>query len=140
MPKAWVRASLPERGRSSTGWTIIGLQGDHPVDLATADEALSPDFIAGSPQRLKVPTDTDDWQAVDRTIAGTARELMTVEDAFDQRIAVFPLAPVSACISLGAHLPTSRTFGISGITADDRTWAWPRLAAPAQDITVQRAE
>jgi hypothetical protein len=134
--EAWVRASLPERGRSSTGWTIIGLQGDHPVDLATADEALSPDFIAGSPQRLKVPTDTDDWQAVDRTIAGTARELMTVEDAFDQRIAVFPLAPVSACISLGYHLtnrPNVRNFQYH---RDDRTWAWPRLAAPAQDITV----
>jgi hypothetical protein len=48
--EAWVRASLPERGRSRTGWTVVGLRGDHPIDLATADEALAPDFINGDPQ------------------------------------------------------------------------------------------
>jgi hypothetical protein len=29
--EAWVRASLPERGRSRTGWIVFALQGDHPV-------------------------------------------------------------------------------------------------------------
>lgn len=37
--EAWVRASLPERGRSRTGWTAFGLRGDHPLDLGTAAEA-----------------------------------------------------------------------------------------------------
>jgi hypothetical protein len=95
-----VRDSLPERGKSRTGWTVVGLQGDHAIDLTTADEALAPDFISGTPLWLRVPTDTDDWQAVDDTIAATARQLMTTGDTFDLRLAVFPLAPVSACLSL----------------------------------------
>jgi len=28
--EAWVRASLPERGRSRTGWKVLGLEGNHP--------------------------------------------------------------------------------------------------------------
>jgi hypothetical protein len=99
--EAWVRASLPERGRSRTGWTVLGLQGDHPIDLTTADEALSPDFINGTPQRLKVPSDPEDWQAVNETIAAAARQLLTGGDTFDKRIVVFPIAPVSACLALG---------------------------------------
>jgi hypothetical protein len=97
--EAWVRASLPERGRSKTGWTVFGLQGDHPIDLATADEALSPDFIAGTAQRLQVSTDVSDWTAADEKIGERANELLAAGDAFERRIAVFPLAPVSACIS-----------------------------------------
>jgi SMODS-associated and fused to various effectors sensor domain/HNH endonuclease len=132
----WVRASLPERGRSRTGWTVLGLQGDHPIDLATADEALSPDFINGDPRWLKVPTDPNDWLAVDQRIAATARELMTGGDTFDQRIAVFPIAPVSACIALGYHLTSRPNVRHFQYHRDDHTWAWPRRAAPAQDITV----
>lgn len=68
---------LPERGRSRTGWTVLGLQGDHTIDLATVDEALAPDFVNGSPRWLKVPTNPEDWSIVDRSIATAARELMT---------------------------------------------------------------
>ena len=67
--EAWVRASLPERGRSSTGSTLISLQGNHVIDLATAEEALAPDFIADMAQEIRVPTNTDNWQAVDMEIA-----------------------------------------------------------------------
>src|SRR5579864_4359568 len=63
--EAWVRASLPERGRSRTGWTVFALRGDHPLDLATAGEALAPDFIMDTPEALQVPTDTHDWRGVD---------------------------------------------------------------------------
>src|SRR5437899_2831192 len=105
--EAWVRACLPERGRSTTGWTALALRGDHPLDLGTAAEALTPDFILGRPQLLQVPTDAADWQALDENITIAARQLLAGEDTFDRRIAVFPLAPVSACISLGYHL-TSR--------------------------------
>ena len=134
--EAWVRASLPERGRSRAGWTVLGLQGDHPIDLATADEALSPDFISGTPHWLKVPSDPSDWQAVDETIAATARQLLTGDDTFDQRIAVFPIAPVSACIALGYHLTSRPNVRHFQHHRDVRSWAWPRRAAPAQDITV----
>jgi SMODS-associated and fused to various effectors sensor domain/HNH endonuclease len=134
--EAWVRAQLPERGRSSTGWKAVSLVGDHPVDLATADAALSPDFMNGDPVRIRVPTDTPDWQAVDRDIAAAARALLAGDDLFDQRIAVFPLAPVSACLSLGYHLTSRPNVRRFQHHRDERTWAWPRLPLPAQAIIV----
>jgi hypothetical protein len=134
--EAWVRASLPERGRSRTGWTALALRGDHALDLGTATEALAPDFILGSPQVLQVPTDAADWQAVDGTIASAARQLLAGDDTFDRRIAVFPLAPVSACISLGYHLTSRPHVRLFQHHRDERSWAWPRRHAPAQDIVV----
>jgi hypothetical protein len=134
--EAWVRASLPERGRSRTGWTALALRGDHPVDLATAAEALTPDFILGATQVLQVPTDPSDWQTVDKTIAAAARQLLAAEDAFDRRIAVFPLAPISACISLGYHFTSRPHVRLFQHQRDERSWAWPRRLAPAQDIIV----
>jgi len=134
--EAWVRAQLPERGRSTIGWNVVSLVGDHPVDLATADAALSPDFMNGYPTRVSVPNDAQDWQAVDRDIAAAARVLMTGDDLFDRRIAVFPLAPVSACLSLGYHLTSRPNVRLFQHHRDERTWAWPRLARPAEDVAV----
>ncbi|WP_445223437.1 hypothetical protein [Coleofasciculus sp. FACHB-125] len=34
--QAWVRNSLPERGRITTGWATILLQGSHPFGLEPA--------------------------------------------------------------------------------------------------------
>jgi hypothetical protein len=132
--EAWVRAALPECRRSRTGWTALALRGDHPVDLATAAEALSPDFIIDPMQVLQVPTYPDDWQAVDRLIAAEAHRLLAQGDAFDQRIAVFPLAPVSACISLGYHLTSRPHVRLFEHHRDERNWTWPRL--PTEDIAV----
>ena len=131
-----MRASLPERGRSCTGWTAIALRGDHPLDLGSIAEAVSPDFILDAPLVLQVPTDTADWQAVDATVAAAARQLLAGEDTFDRRIAVFPLAPVSACISLGYHLTSRPHLRLFQHHRDERSWAWPRRLAPAQDIVV----
>ena len=134
--EAWVRAQLPERGKSSTGWKAVSLVGDHPVDLATVDAALSPDFMNGDPTRIRVPTETTGWQAVDRDIAAAACALLAGDDVFDQRIAVFPLAPVSACLSLGYHLTSRPNVRLFQHHRDDRSWAWPRHAPPAHDISV----
>ncbi len=134
--EAWVRASLPERGRSRTGWTALALRGDHPVDLATATEALAPDFIVEEPHVLQVPTDTADWQVVDQTIEARVRQLLGGDDIFDRRLAVFPLAPVSACLSLGYHLTSRPHVRLFQYQRDERSWLWPRRASPAQDIAV----
>lgn len=134
--EVWVRAQLPERGRSRTGWKAVSLVGDHPVDLATADAALSPDFVNGALMQIRVPSETADWQAMDRNIASAARSLMAEDDVFDQRIAVFPLAPVSACLSLGYHLTSRPNVRLFQHHRDDRSWAWPRQVPPTHDITV----
>jgi hypothetical protein len=134
--EAWVRASLPERGRSRTGWKVFSLQGDHPIDLGSVDAALAPDFVAGDPETFRVPTDTGEWQAVDSMIAAKARALLAGDDAFDERLAVFPLAPVSACVSLGYHLTSRPHVRLFQYHRDDRTWAWPRRHVPANEIAV----
>jgi hypothetical protein len=106
------------------------------VDLATATEALAPDFIVDTPQVLQVPTDTADWHAVDRTITATAHQLLAGDDVFDRRLAIFPLAPVSTCVSLGYHLTSRPHIRLFQYHRDERSWLWPRRAAPAQDIVV----
>jgi hypothetical protein len=134
--EAWVRASLPERGRSRTGWMALSLQGDHAIDLSTTEGALSPDFMVGPPTILQVPADTTDWAAADRRIAEACRQILAGDDVFDRRIAVFPLAPISACISLGYHLTSRPNVRLFQNHRDDRSWAWPRGPAPAKDIVV----
>ena len=134
--EAWVRASLPECGRSSTGWTVLGLQGDRPIDLASASEALSPDFILDDTQMLQVPTNAADWQGVDAAIFSKVQELLSGRDVCDRRLAIFPLAPVSACLSLGYHLTSRPHVRLFQNHRDQRNWVWPRRPAPAQDIAV----
>jgi hypothetical protein len=136
----WVRASLPERGRSVTGWTALALQGDHPVDLGTAVGALSPDFIAGELQTLQVPNNIDNWQLVDTKIALYVTKLMGGADPFDFRLAIFPLAPVSACLSLGFHLTNRLHLRLFQFHRDDHSWAWPRQEPPSQAIEVTGLE
>lgn len=137
--EAWVRACLPERGGSSTGWSTLVLRGDHPLDTATIDAALSPDYVVGSPHILTVRMDSD-WAEADKTIAATAYELLAGDDTFDKRIAVFSIAPVSACLALGYHLTSRPHVRLFQHHRDEQTWAWPRRALPPDDIRVNGVE
>lgn len=138
--EAWVRASLPERGRSRTGWIPVALQGGYPLDLATADAAVSPDFLSEKPRLLQVPIDSDNWQAVDANIAAEVDTLLVGGDDFDRRVAIFPLAPVSACICLGYHFTSRPHLRLFQFHRDDRSWVWPRVPVPAQDLTISGLE
>ena len=99
----------PERGLSVTGWTALALRGDHSVDLETIAGAVSPDFIAGAPQVLQVPTDTTGWQAVDRDIATKARELLAGDNVFDPSVGDFPSRARQRLhlARLSSHKPTA---------------------------------
>jgi hypothetical protein len=131
--EAWVRASLPERGRSRTGWSALVLRGDHPLDMATIEAALSPDFAIAAPQVLSVSMNSD-WPVADKKIAAAARALLAGDDAFDKRIAVFPIAPVSACLALGYHLTSRPHVRLFQHHRDEQSWVWPRRALPPDDI------
>jgi hypothetical protein len=61
---------------------------------------------------------------------------MAGADTFDFRLAVFPLAPVSACFSLGFHLTNRPHLRLFQFHRDDRTWVWPRQEPPLPDIEV----
>ena len=46
---------LPERGLSVTSWTMVLLQGDHPIDVQQTVTALSPDYPQESPHVINIP-------------------------------------------------------------------------------------
>jgi hypothetical protein len=69
-------------------------------------------------------------------IAREVGQLLAGGDTFERRVAVFPLAPVSACISLGYHLTSRPRLRLFQYHRDEFTWAWPRRVVPAQDIVV----
>lgn len=133
--EAWVRSSLPERGASRTGWSSLVLRGDHPLDTATVEAALSPDFTVGGLQSLTVTMDSD-WLDADKKIKATATALLAGDDVFDRRIAVFAVAPVSACIALGYHLTSRPHVRLFQHDRDQHTWAWPRGPLPADDVRI----
>lgn len=133
----WVRNSLPERGRSVRGWRALSLQGDFPSDLATASEAIAPDFIQDEFEILRVQDNPVDWEGIRRLIAGHARSLLVGADPFDFRLAVFPLAPVSACLAFGYCLTNRPHVRLFQYHRDERSWAWLKLVHPSLDVTVE---
>jgi hypothetical protein len=135
----WVRKSLPERGMSTTGWTVMVLEGDHPTDIGTAAAALAPDFPDGPPAKIAVPSNTTDWRAVGDEIAVKSRDILSNTDSFERRLAVFPLAPVSACVALGYHLTSRPHVRLYQNHRDTKNWAWHRIAAPANDLQIELA-
>jgi len=103
--------------------------------MATIEAALSPDYAVGAPHVLTVPMGSD-WPEANQAIATTARVLLAGDDTFDKRIAVFPIAPVSACLALGYHLTSRPHVRLFQHHRDEQTWAWPRRALPSDDIRI----
>lgn len=100
------------------------LQGAHPIEVPAAYAALAPDHEEGQAAVLTIRA-ASSWDENIKVLSGGARRLLTNDgDAFTTRLAVFPLAPVSACVGLGYLLtnrPWTRAFQFH---RDDRSWAW----------------
>ena len=146
--EAWVRTALPERGFTHLRWKVLKLQGDFPFDPTTIAEALSPD------QEASVDTDQRVGNArflgcrSKTSLRTQIHAMIANSDSVASRVAVFPLAPVSACIYSG-YLLTNR-LNVRGFQyhRDQATWAWPKnpevlttptVAAPV-DSTSSSAE
>jgi hypothetical protein len=135
--EAWVRNSLPERGKSTTGWAVILLQGAHPFDLERVVTALLPDFPDGDPLVIKAEPEKEEWNSIQRRMVEQVDRLLAADDPFDFRLAVFPLAPVSACLALGYYLTSRPHVRLFQFHRDDRSWAWPDEKVPPQSVTVK---
>jgi len=131
--EAWVRSSLPERGKSTAGWAIILLQGAHPIDLEPAASALVPDFPSGESLVIKADPIKEPWNVIQLGLEEEVSRLLDTEDPFDFRLAVFPLAPVSACVALGYYLTDRPRVRLFKYYADDHAWAWPGEAPTPQE-------
>lgn len=135
--EAWVKASLPERGKSKRGWRVLLLRGTHPVDSYTFESALAPDFMEGDVTELKVANEGKDWIAVSYSLRGKVAELFSGTDPFESRFAVFPLAPVSTCVYLGYLLTNRPTVQLFQFHRDERTWEWPKEVADWPGLSVE---
>lgn len=136
--EAWVRNSLPERGKSTTGWATILLQGQHPFDLESAIAALIPDFPSGAPLVIRVEPNKESWKSIQTRLAQQVDTVLNTGDPFDFRLAVFPLAPVSACLALGYYLTNRPRVRLFQYHRDVHLWAWPNEVLPPNDIQVTR--
>ena len=134
--EAWVRASLPERGRSRTGWSVLLLRGPYPFDAGTIPAALSPDFALADSEEITCDTDHISWPAVGSHIGERVGRLLAAGDSFDFRVAVFPLAPVSACIALGFHLTNRPRVRLFQYHRDDHSWRWPPGPTSPDDLSM----
>lgn len=134
--EAWVRSSLPERGLNRTGWTVVLLQGEHPIDLAQAACALEPDFTEGDPRTIEVSRSRENWPELHDRIASSVRAVLDQRDMFSRRFAVFPLAPVSACIALGYHLTDRPRVKLFQYHRHASSWVWGPGGAGASDASV----
>jgi hypothetical protein len=122
--EAWVKASLPERGKTRTAWHVVVLRGTHPLDVSTVDAALSPDFPCGDPMVIEIGA-APDWLQTGQMMREKLQLLCRGVDPIDSRFAVFPLAPVSACLYLGYLLTNRPSVRLFQYHRDEQSWVWP---------------
>src|SRR5208282_2656493 len=141
--EAWVRTALPERGFTNLRWKVLKLHGDFPFDPTTIAEALSPDQEA-SVMQISVSATRDSWASIQKSIQAQIHTMIENSDSIASRVAVFPIAPVSACIYAG-YLLTNR-LNIRGFQyhRDQATWAWPKdppaLTMPTVEDSVKSVD
>jgi len=133
--ECWVRASLPERGRSTSGWNVLVLQGEHPVDSALTVAAIAPDYPRGKASVISVSSNQP-WSKTYEVMAKAVHGFLAKGDPFDRRFAVFPLAPVSACLAVGYLLTNRPRVKLFQHHRTMASWAWPKVKAPANDLKV----
>ena len=127
--EAWVRTALPERGFSTVRWNVMILQGDFPFDSTTLAEALAPDQEANT-AHIAASASRESWQSIQERLKRQIHTLIANSDEVSSRVAIFPLAPVSACIYTG-YLLTNR-LNVRGFQyhRDQASWAWPKDTGP----------
>jgi hypothetical protein len=123
--EAWVRTALPERGFGSVQWSVVKLQGDFAIDPSTIAEALSPDQEKDQLQ-LSVSPSRDSWPSIQDQLRGGIEAKLLKQNPLFSRIAVFPLAPVSACLFSGYLLTNRVNVRSFQYHRDHATWAWPK--------------
>jgi hypothetical protein len=123
--EAWVRTALPERGSSGALWNVVLLKGDFAFDPTTIAGALSPDQ-QNDLVHLSVSPGRDSWASIQDDLRNRIETMLLKQDPVSSRIAVFPLAPVSACLYSGYLLTNRMNVRAFQYHRDDATWVWPK--------------
>jgi hypothetical protein len=122
--EAWVRARLPELGHSMTPWRVVILEGVHPIDCASVLNAIYNDSVVGEPTIIKVRPDRDGWLSVREQLKKAIVNLLDRGDTVDRRFAVFPLAPISACVLLGHYFTDRPHVKLFQYHRHRQSWQW----------------
>lgn len=125
--ESWVRTALPERGFSSIQWSVIKIRGEIVPDWFTVSEALSPDQERNQTQIVLSPSRVP-WPSIQADLRKQIETTLSKEDPLSSRIAVFPLAPVSACLFSGFVITNRMNVRAFQYHRDHATWAWPKNA------------
>jgi len=137
--ESWVRTALPERGFSSIQWNVVKIKGEFAPDSLTVTEALSPDQEKDQIQ-INVSPSRDPWPSIQADLRDRIEAILSKEDSLSSRIAVFPLAPVSACLLSGYILTNRMNVRAFQYHRDDATWAWPKNVQQATSPTFLEIE
>lgn len=134
--EAWVKESLPERGRSSVPWKVVVLEGPHTIDQNLVLQALGPDHADDTPRILRICPEKESWQTIQVRMHSFVEGLWSDPDRFGIRLAVFPLAPISACVLLGHFLTDRPHVRLFQYHRHRRSWEWEPGAHVTTDFCV----
>jgi hypothetical protein len=134
--EAWVRTSLPERGKSRVGWYAVVIEDQWPIDSLTFDAALSPGYIVSGPERINTSLGEGGWPDLAHKVQTRLAAVLSGGDTFEKRIAVFPLARVTACLYAGYVLTNRPNVRLFQYQRDERTWVWPTEAIMPSNLSV----
>lgn len=127
--EAWVRTSLPERGRTTQKWKVIRLRSDIPCDYDTVGKALEPD--QGSDEiEVCVSPQSQSWNQIQSQIAKAIETNLHIHIEDVPRVAAFPLAPVSACVFMGYAITNRINMKCFQYHRDESSWEWPVNVGP----------
>ena len=115
--EAWVRASLPERGRSRTGWTALALRGDHPLDLAPLRRPWRPTLSSARRRSSRCPPTRPIGRPSIRTIAAAPANFLRATMPSIGALPSFPWRPSAPAFRWDIISQAGRMSACSSITA-----------------------
>lgn len=124
---------------SKIGWRSIVLRGENPLDSRTIDAALAPDYVEGDVAIIKAAR-TGNWPVTALEMKQSVEAVLVDHDTFDLRLAVFPLAPVTACVYLGYLLTNRPTVRLFQYHRDEQTWVWPEATGSFHGLSIGRIQ
>ena len=120
----WVRYHLPEMGVSPSPWQPLLLQGEIPVSSDSIGSALIGESI-NAPFPIKFKDQLLGSPSLLTEMKSILAPVLAGQDLYQERFAIFPLAPISTCITLGYVLTNRCRTRFFQYHRDEQTWSWP---------------
>jgi hypothetical protein len=133
-PRPGMSADELEQLRNSR--VVLLHQGNRPIDLTTALEALEPEMAFGPPVRLEPPVDEVGWIEAARQQAHQVEDLIAAAGSQLARYAVFPLSDIPLLLHLGFVLSDRADVKLFQYHRERRSWGWAADGEADTDIRV----